>query len=263
MNLAIRGNSAIIIASSSGLGRAAAESLVKEGVNVVINGRNNERLQQTAEELKKINTAQVTTVQGDITKKEDLKKIVQTAVDKYGRLDHLVTSAGGPPSVSFLDSKEEDWYYSFDLLVMSVVRLVKASFPYLKKDGGGTIVNISSISVKEAINDLVLSNSVRMSVIGLMKTLSKELTPEIRANAVLPGFHETKRVQALFEKQIAAGKFQSYAEALDSKRNNIPLQKIGSPAELGDLVAFLSSPKSSYINGSSIVIDGGSSSSNL
>ncbi|ADQ13789.1 SDR family oxidoreductase [Halanaerobium hydrogeniformans] len=263
MDLAISGNSAIVIASSSGLGKAAAESLLKEGVSVIINGRDEKRLQESADELKKLQAGRVIAVQGDITKKEDLKKIVQTAVDEYGRIDHLVTSAGGPPSLSFLDSEEEDWYYAFDLLLMSVVRLVKEAFPYLKKDGGGTIVNITSISVKEAINDLVLSNSVRMAVIGLMKTLSKELAPELRANAVLSGFHETKRVQDLFEKQIADGKFQSYEQALDSKRKNIPLQKIGSPAELGDLIAFLSSPKSSYINGSSIVIDGGSSASNL
>ena len=263
MDLAIRDNTAIITASSSGLGKAAAESLLKEGVNVVINGRDKERLKETAEELKKLKSGKVTAVQGDITKKEDLEKIVQTAVDKYGRLDHLVTSAGGPPSLSFVDSKEEDWYYAFDLLLMSVVRLVKESLPYLKKDGGGTVVNITSISVKEAINDLVLSNSVRMSVIGLMKSISKELAPAVRANAILPGFHETKRVQELFEKQVAEGKFKSYQEAVDAKRKNIPLQKIGSPAELGDLIAFLSSPKSSYINGSSIVIDGGSSSSNL
>ncbi len=263
MDLNIKGNSAIITASSSGLGRAAAAALVKEGVNVIINGRNEEKLKITADELRELGNAKVTSVPGDISKKEDIKKLVAAAVNEYGRLDHIVTSAGGPPSAPFIESSEEDWYYAYDLLVMSVVRIVKESLEYLKADGGGTIVNITSISVKEAINNLVLSNSVRMSVIGLMKTLSKELGPEIRANAVLPGYHETDRVKELLNDQVKRGDLNSYQEGLDNLSENIPLNKIGSPEELGSFIAFLSSPISSYINGVSYVVDGGGSSSNL
>jgi 3-oxoacyl-[acyl-carrier protein] reductase len=263
MDLKIKGNSAIITASSSGLGRAAAEALVKEGVNVVINGRNKEKLEQTAKELESLNGGRVTAVKGDITKKEDIKAIVAKAYDEYGRIDHLVTSAGGPPSAPFVETTDEDWYYSYDLLVMSVVRLVKESLEYLKKDGGGTIVNITSISVKESIKNLVLSNSVRMSVIGLMKTISKELGPEIRANAVLPGYHETARVKELIKDQVNRAEIGSYEEGLNNLSKNIPLDKIGSPAELGNFIAFLSSPVSSSINGGAFVVDGGQSSSNL
>ncbi|KXS49591.1 MAG: 3-oxoacyl-[acyl-carrier protein] reductase [Halanaerobium sp. 4-GBenrich] len=263
MNLKIRGNSAIITASSSGLGKASAAALVREGVNVVINGRDQQKLDQTLAELKALNGGEVIACQGDITKKEDIEKLVKTAVDNFGRIDHLVTSAGGPPAKSFVETTEADWYNSYDLLVMSVVRLVKESLEYLKADGGGTIINITSISVKEAINNLVLSNSVRMTVIGLMKTLAKELAPEIRVNAVLPGSHETSRIKELINSEVENGLYDNYQEGLSAKSKSVPLNKIGDPENLGDLIAFLSSPKSAHINGDSIVVDGGASSSNL
>jgi len=263
MDLKIKGNSALITASSSGLGKAVATALVKEGVNVVVNGRNEERLNETVKELKVINKGQVVGQVADITKKEDIKKLVEKTYNTYGRLDHLVTSAGGPPSKSFVETDDEDWYKSFDLLVMSVVRIVRESLDYLKEGDGGTIVNLTSISVKEAIEDLVLSNSVRMSVIGLMKTLSKELGPKIRVNAILQGLHETDRVKYLLEKQVENGKFKTYKEALNSKSSDIPLKRLGEPMELGEFVTFLCSKKASYLNGTSIVLDGGASSSNL
>jgi len=262
MDLGIKGNSAIVTASSSGLGKAAAASLLKEGVNVLINGRDEDKLILTAEELGKIGGGRVEYIKAKKKKKEDVEALVHKAVNTFGGIDHLVTSAGGPPAAPFVETSEKDWYYAFDLLVMSVVRLVRLALPDLKKDGG-TIVNITSISVKESIEGLVLSNSVRMSVIGLMKTLSKELAPEVRVNAVLPGYHETERVKNLFEKQVERGIFKSYAGALEDKSESIPLKKIGDPEGLGDFITFLSSPKSNYINGSAVVVDGGESSSNL
>ncbi len=238
MDLRIRGNSAIVTASSSGLGKPAAAALVKEGVNVVINGRGPKKLGAAFKELNALKGGKVISCQGDITKKEDIKKLVKTAVDNFGRLDHLVTSAGGPPAKSFLETTEADWYDSYELLVMSVVNLIKESVEFLKADGGGTIVNITSISVKEAIDNLVLSNSVRMTVIGLMKTLSKELAPAIRANAVLPGSHETARIEELLNSQLENGEFESYQEALAAMSKSVPVQKIGRPEKLGELVAF-------------------------
>ena len=263
MDLKIKGNSALITASSSGLGKAVATALVKENVNVVVNGRNEERLNKTVQELKNLNKGKVIGQVADITKKEDIKRLVEKTYNTYGRLDHLVTSAGGPPSKSFVETSDEDWYKSFDLLVMSVVRVVRESLQYLEEGDGGTIVNLTSISVKEAIEDLVLSNSVRMSVIGLMKTLTKELSPKIRVNAILQGLHETDRVKYLLEKQVDDGNFKNYEEALNSKSANIPLERLGEPMELGEFVTFLCSKKASYLNGASIVLDGGASSSNL
>ncbi|MFW5928070.1 MAG: SDR family oxidoreductase [Thermoplasmatota archaeon] len=263
MDLGIEGNSALVLASSSGLGKASAKSLLNEGCNVVINGRDKEKLEDSVKELKKVGEGNVHGLQGDITEKKDIERLVKETVEINGGLDHLVTCAGGPPSGSFLDTTDEDWYNAFDLLVMSVVRIVRESVEYLKQDGGGTIVNITSISVKEAIESLVLSNSVRMSVIGLEKTLSKELGPEIRVNAILPGPHETERIQDLIKQGMERGEFGSYQDGLNFWTEDVPLERIGEPMELGELVAYLSSEKSSYINGTAIPIDGGASKSNL
>ena len=263
MDLEIKGNAALITASSSGLGKACAKALIKEGVNVVVNGRHQDKLDETVKELKRLSGGKVIGQVGDITNKNDIKKLVEVTYEKFGRLDHLVTSAGGPPSKPFMETSEEEWYSTYDLLVMSVVRLVKESKEYLKEGEGGTIVNITSRSVKEAMEGLVLSNSVRMAVIGLMKTLSKELGPKIRANAILQGLHETDRLKNLLQKQVDEGKFKTYEDALNAKSNDIPLKRIGEPMELGEVAAFLCSKKSSYLNGVSLVLDGGGSHSNL
>jgi NAD(P)-dependent dehydrogenase (short-subunit alcohol dehydrogenase family) len=175
----------------------------------------------------------------------------------------VVTSAGGPPSGAFLDLPIEEWYDSYELLVMSVVRLIHEAADPLKAGDGGTIVNITSRTVKEAIDSLVLSNAVRMGVIGLEKTLSKELAPEVRANAVLPGSIETARTTELIEQAMERGEYESYEEGLADRGEGVPVGRIGRPMELGNTVAFLSSPISEYINGITVPIDGGVSSSNL
>ncbi len=263
MDLEIDGNAALVTASSSGLGKASAEALVREGVHVMINGRDETRLEKAVDELKGLGPGEVIGQPGDLTKKEDIEDMVERTYEEFGRIDHLVTCAGGPPSMTFMETKDDDWYLSFDLLVMSVVRVVMEAVDYLKQGDGGTIVNITSISVKESIEGLVLSNSVRMSVIGLMKTLSKELGPEIRANAVLPGPHETARIRELINVGVEEGRFDSYQEGLDFWNEDIPLERIGSPSELGDVVAFLCSKRSSYLDGVAIPVDGGGSYSNL
>ncbi|MFB6253279.1 MAG: SDR family oxidoreductase [Halobacteriaceae archaeon] len=259
----LEGNVALVAASSSGLGKASAESLAQRGANVVINGRDEDRLEKTRAALQSEYDQKILSVQGDLTVKDDITNLVETTIDEFGQLDHLVTNAGGPPSGKFLETTDEEWYHTFDLLVMSVVRLVRSSVPYLREGNGGTIVTITSRSVKEAIDSLVLSNAVRMSVIGLEKTLSKELGPDIRANAVLPGSHETARTEELIQAAIDRGEIESYQEGLDARSEDVPLDRIGYPSELGEVVAFLSSPKSSYVNGVAIEVDGGSGHSNL
>jgi 3-oxoacyl-[acyl-carrier protein] reductase len=263
MDLAIDGNVAIVTASSSGLGKASASALAREGANVVINARDEDTLEETADELREQGSGDVLAVQGDLTEKDDIERLVSETIDEFGRLDHLVTSAGGPPSGPFLETDDDDWYEAFDLLVMSVVRLVRAAAPHLREDDGGTIVNVTSRSVKEAIDGLVLSNSVRMGVVGLEKTLSKELAPEVRANAVLPGPHETSRIEDLVSQSVDRGEYDSYEQGLEARAEGIPLERLGDPMELGDTVAFLSSRRSSYLNGVAVPIDGGAGASNL
>lgn len=264
MDLEIGGNAALVTASSAGLGKASATALAREGVDVVINGRDEDRLVETREEIQSAaaDGVDVVTQSGDLTNADDIERMVSTAVEEFGRLDHLVTSAGGPPSGQFVDFDDEEWYEAYDLLVMSVVRLARAAEPHLR-NGGGTVVTITSRSVKEAIDSLVLSNSVRMGVIGLEKTLSKEFAPEIRANAVLPGAHQTSRIEDLMEQAIERGEHGTMAEARESWSEGVPLERVGDPMELGNTVAFLSSPASGYINGAAIPVDGGSTGSNL
>ncbi|MEF8873750.1 MAG: SDR family oxidoreductase [Candidatus Thermoplasmatota archaeon] len=262
MDLGIEGNTALVTASSSGLGYASAEALAEEGVNVVINGRGQEKLDKAVEELQKTAAGEVVGISADLSKEEDIVQLVNGTIEEFGTIDHLVTCVGGPPSKKFMETREEEWYAAFDTLLMSVVLLVQETQQYLK-EGKGTIVNITSISVKESIDDLVLSNSVRMGVIGLMKTLSRELAPEIRVNAVLPGYTETERVKELLNQSIERGDIDDYQEGLDDLSENTPLERIGQPEELGDVVAFLSSERSSYMTGVAVPVDGGWSRSNL
>ncbi|MFO7832532.1 MAG: SDR family oxidoreductase [Halohasta sp.] len=265
MDLKLSGNAALVTASSRGLGKAAATALVREGVDVVINGRTESTLEAAATELREQATddARILPVAGDLTDPDDIMRLVETTVDEFGRLDHLVTSAGGPPSGSFLETTDDDWYDAFDLLVMSVVRLVRESAEYLRADGGGTIVTITSRSVKEVLDGLVLSNAVRMGVIGLEKTLSRELAPDVRVNAVLPGAHETSRIEELIQQGVDRGEYDDYESGRAAFGADAALGRIGEPTELGETVAFLSSAASSYITGQSIVVDGGSGRSNL
>jgi len=259
------GNAALVTGSSRGLGRAAARALLQAGVNVAINGRAETTLEQTATEIRAHATegARVVPLVGDLTDPDDIERLVEETVGAFGQLDHLVTSAGGPPSGPFLETTDEEWYDAFDLLVMSVVRLVRESAPHLRAGDGGTVVMITSRSVKEALDGLVLSNAVRMGVIGLEKTLSREFAPEVRVNAVLPGAHETSRIRELIEQGVERGEYDSYADGRATFAGDIPLDRIGDPMELGNTVAFLSSPASSYITGQAIVVDGGSGRSTL
>ena len=263
MDLEIAGNAGLVTASSSGLGKAAATALAREGVDIVVNGRDEDRLAEAVAEIEAVASGEVIAQPGDITDPDDIEQLVERTIDEYGRLDHLVTSAGGPPSGRFLDIPESEWYRTYDLLVMSVVRLVHAAAPHLQTDDGGTIVTITSRSVKEAIDALVLSNAVRMGVIGLGKTLSTELAPEVRVNAVLPGAHETARIEELLDQAVERGDYDSYEEARADRGSEIPLERIGDPMELGDLVAYLSSPRAGFITGAAIPIDGGVGQSNL
>ncbi|MGM0606241.1 MAG: SDR family oxidoreductase [Halobacteriota archaeon] len=257
MDLQIQGNAALVTASSDGLGKASAKALAQEGANVVINGRDQDKLDAAVAEIREVATGEVVGQQGDITNESDITALVDRTIEEFGGIDHLVTSAGGPPSGAFTDLDDEDWNHAHQLLLMSVVRLVRASEDALRADGGGTIVNITSRSVKEAIPPITLSNSVRMGVIGLEKTLSREFAPEVRSNAVLPGPHETARVRSLIEESVAAGEYDSYEEGLADRAASVPVGAIGDPMGLGQTVAFLSSPCSAFINGTTVTIDGG------
>lgn len=257
MDLELDGNAALVTASSSGLGRASAKALAAEGANVAICARGEEKLEDAKEEIDAAGDGDVVAVPTDITDPDEIAALVDATVEEFGGLDHVVTSAGGPPSGSFLDTTERDWYEAYDLLVMSAVRVTKAAHPHLVESDAGSIVNVTSTSVREAIDGLVLSNSVRRAVIGLMKTQAREWAPDVRANAVLPGAHETPRIQELVEASVERGEFDSYDEGLADWSSDIPLDRVGQPSEFGDAVAFLSSERASFVNGAAVPVDGG------
>ncbi|WP_254521361.1 SDR family oxidoreductase [Natrinema caseinilyticum] len=257
MDFELDGNSALVTAASSGLGFASAQALADEGANVAICGRDERRLESAREELAETATGDVLAVEADLTDPDDVSHLVRETVDAFGGLDHLVTSSGGPPSTTFLETDEQDWYQAYDLLVMSVVWTIEEAYEHLLDSECGTITCITSRTVREVVDGLLLSNSVRRGVIGLVKTISREFAPEIRANAVLPGTIETARIEELVEAGVERGTYDDYEAGLAALADDIPMERIGAPHELGDVVAFLSSPRSSFVNGVEVPIDGG------
>jgi 3-oxoacyl-[acyl-carrier protein] reductase len=256
MDLGIDGDTAIVTASSAGLGRASAEALAEEGANVVVCGRDSARLATTEAELSDL-AGDVVGVETDITSNKEIAALVEAAVDEFGGIDHVVTSAGGVPPGGFADVTEKDWYGAFDMLVMSAVWTVKSARPHLEASDTGTITCITSTSVREVIDDLILSNAVRRGVVGLVKSLSRELAPDVRVNAVLPGAHETSRIEELVDAAVERGDHDTYEEGLAAWSDGIPLNRVGDPRELGDVVAFLASDRASFVTGACVPVDGG------
>ena len=256
MDLGLAGDAALCTAASGGLGRASALALAREGADVAICGYTPEHVDGARAELEATGDGAVLAVEADITDPDEVTALVAETVDNFGGLDHLVTSAGGPPSGPFTEMDDGDWYDAHDMLVMSVVRTVRAARPHLA-EGGGTITAITSRTVKEVQDGLLLSNAVRRGVIGLVKTVSREFAPAVRANAVLPGAHETAHIENLIEAAVERGEAESYEDAYDSWAANVPLGRIGDPQELGDVVAVLASERAGYVNGAAVPIDGG------
>jgi len=256
MDLELADNTVLCTAATSGLGLASAERFAREGANVAVCGTTPEHVDDARERLVELGDGGVLAVEADITERAAVEAFVEETVDTFGGLDHVVTSAGGPEPGPFLDTTEREWYVAYDMLVMSVVWTTRFAYPHLRESDTGTVLNITSRSVREVIDDLVLSNAVRRAVIGLMKTQAREFAPEVRVNAVLPGAHETPRIEQLVEAAVSRGEYDSYAEGVESWAD-APLGRVGQPEELGDVVAFLSSPRSSYVTGTAVPVDGG------
>jgi len=256
MDLGLDDDAAVVTASSSGLGRASAAALAAEGADVAICGRTPERL-DAAESALADAPGEVLAVEADITDPDDVEALVEATVAEFGGLDHVVTSAGGVPPGTVEEMTEEEWYDAYDMLVMSVVRTLSAARPHLVESDAGTLTCITSTSVEEAIDGLILSNAVRRGVVGLAKTVARELAPDVRANVVLPGAHETARIEELVEDALDRGEYDSYEEGLEDWASDIPMDRIGDPRELGDTVAFLASRRASFVTGASVTVDGG------
>ncbi len=257
MGLGIEGLKVLVTASSRGIGRGIAEALLDEGCSVFINGLHEESVGKAVKELKASFGGRVEGAKADLRVSEEVLKLVKEAVKFLGGLDGLVYVTGPPKAGFFRELSIEDWDEGINLLVKSAVLLAKEAIPYLRKSRNPSIVFLSSVAVKEPIPNIALSNTLRIAVHGLMKTLARELGTEgIRVNAVMPGYIMTDRVRYIVEDR-ARSEGLTPDEVVEGFAKEVPLHRLGKPREVGYVVAFLLSRYASYINGVAIPVDGG------
>ena len=257
MDLGLNGKIALVAASSKGLGLAVATALAREGARIVMCARDREALEAAADRICDTTGADVYTVAADLALPDGPRRVAQAARDEAGGIDILVTNTGGPPVGTFDELSEEQWQQAFDSVLMSANRLIREALPAMKRRGGGRIINIASIAVKEPIPGLMLSNALRAAVVGMTKTLATELGPDgILINNVCPGRIATDRLLQLDQARAERAGLPLEQVRQEGQRR-IPLGRYGQPEELAALVAFLASSQASYITGTTILCDGG------
>jgi len=260
MNLNLKNKNAIVCASSQGLGKAAAIDLAKEGVNLAICSRDQEKIDKAKEEIlqKTEHNIKVIALKADLDSLEDIQIFLQEVEQSLGVVDILVNNTGGPPPSTFEQISDEDWQNAFNSTMMSAVRLSRAVIPNMKENGWGRIINISSVSVKTPVNGLFLSNSLRMGVLGWAKALADEVAAHgITVNTVCPGYTKTERVEAILESQSSSSGL-SKEEIEKTIADNIPMKRVGEAEDLAGLITFLASEKANYMTGLAVQVDGGS-----
>jgi 3-oxoacyl-[acyl-carrier protein] reductase len=243
MDLGLASRRAFVAASSAGLGRASADALLGEGAEVVLNGRDADKLERTRAELAQKHGRAVRAWCGDLSHPTEAARAAEEAAALLGGLDVLVVNGGGPPAGTFATHDAAAWRSAADALLLSTVEMIRAALPHLERSEQPRIVLIASTAVKQPIANLILSNSVRAAVVGLAKTLSQELGPRgILVNVLCPGTIDTDRIRHLGMKDAG----------------HIPLGRFGRPDEFGAVVAFLASARASYLTGVTVQVDGGS-----
>jgi 3-oxoacyl-[acyl-carrier protein] reductase len=258
MDLELAGRVALVNAASRGIGRATAAALAAEGARLVISGRDEAAITTAAAQIADATGAQVVGVAADVAAAGTAERLVAAAVDRFGGLDILVNNSGGPPGGVFTDFDDAAWQDAFDLLLLSVVRMVRAALPYLR-DGGGAVINIASTSVKQPIPGLILSNSLRAGVAGLARTLADELAADqIRVNNVLPGSILTDRLRSVSRADRASEAGLAVDDLIRAEVGaRVPLGRVGEVTDMAALITFLCSPAAAYITGQTIAVDGG------
>ncbi len=263
MDLGLRGRSAIVAASSKGLGKASAMALAREGARVAICAREAQELDRAAEEIVADCGAEVLAVPADLARAEEIERVVAATVERFGSVEVLVHNSGGPPPGNFADLGDEQWRQGFDLVTLSFVRFVRLVLPHMRELGWGRIVAIQSSSVKQPVAGIDVSNGIRPGIAGLVKALVPQLAPDaITINLVLPGTFATARIHPGLASRDPEER-RAALEQLAPVAERIPLRRLGDPSELGDLVAFLASERASYITGAAYQVDGGIISSNV
>jgi len=257
MDLGLRDRVAIVAASSQGLGKAVALGLAREGAKLAMCARTEAALGAAAEEIRRETGVEVMERAFDVTSPADVQRFVAETVDRFGRLDICVTNAGGPPSKTFAQTTVEDWHAAAELNLMSTMYFAREALPIMQRRKWGRLIAITSVTVKQPIAGLILSNAVRAGVSGLVKTLANEYGPSnILVNNVCPGYTATARLMDL-AKRLSESDGVPVEAIVDRWAAQTPLGRVGQPEEFANLVVFLASERASYITGSAIAVDGG------
>ena len=257
MDLGFAGKVVLVTGASRGLGKAVADLLASEGASVAIAARDPEALEVAARDVRERSRGDVLFQPTDVTREDEVSALVDRVIETFGRIDVLVANAGGPPASRFETTKLSDWKSGIDLSLLSTILLCRAVVPRMKEQRSGRIVAVTSISVKQPVDGLILSNTARAGVVGLMKTLSNELGPfGIGVNVVCPGYTRTDRLVELasrLSQQEGVAPESIYARWT----SQIPMSRLGEPSEFASVVAFLCSERASYVTGTCLQVDGG------
>jgi 3-oxoacyl-[acyl-carrier protein] reductase len=257
LELNLRGKVALITASTKGIGFGVAKVLSEEGAHIIITSRNKENVDRAVSTLREISNSEVVGITADLRSRADVKNLVKQALDVFGRIDIMVYNTGPPKLGTFMELSFEDWEEAVRLLLLSAVWLTRLVVPVMIERGWGRLIYITSSTLKQILPNIVLSNTVRLSIAGLVKSLAMELGSKgITANGIMQGHIQTERAIKIAEDMAARNRI-SVDEALKIMARDIPLGRLGKPEEIGYLAAFLASDKAAYINGAMILIDGG------
>lgn len=257
MDLGLSGKVALVGASSKGLGRAIAEALAAEGATLALCARNVDTLTATRDTIARATTAPVHAVAGDLSQPDGIAHVTRSTLERFGRVDVLVTNAGGPPVGLFDTHDWPAWQRAIELTLRSAIELTRAVLPGMRERHWGRVIHVTSLTVKQPIDGLMLSTSIRSAVTGMSRTLANEVAAHgITVNTILPGFINTERVVEL-NHATAEREGVPMREVEQRVIGQIPMRRIGEPHELAAMVAFLASERASYITGQSIVVDGG------
>jgi 3-oxoacyl-[acyl-carrier protein] reductase len=257
METGLKNRVAIVAASSQGIGRAAAEALASEGCRVAMCARNPQTLEAAAGQIQKQYSAEIFAQPLDVTDPEAVHRFVDAVVSKFGAADICVTNAGGPPAKGFLAATLEDWDKAIDQNFLSTVYFAREVIPHMQKKHWGRILTITSVTTKQPVADLVLSNAVRAGVVGLVKSLANEFGKDgILVNNVAPGYTATDRLKNL-AKARSASQGKTEKEVFEAWAADAPLKRVAEPREIADAIVWLASERASFITGQTILIDGG------
>jgi 3-oxoacyl-[acyl-carrier protein] reductase len=257
MDLGLKDRVALVAASSRGIGRATAEAFAAEGCRVAMCARDEQTLQAASEKIRTQYNVEVFAQPLDVTNAANVSRFVAAVADQFGSVDICVTNGGGPPARGFLDATLEEWQRALDLNFLSTVYFAREVIPHMRRKRWGRILTLTSITTKQPVADLVLSNAVRAAVVGLVKSLANEFGKDgILVNNVGPGFTATDRLKELAKaRAISSGK--SEQEILDGWAADAPLQRLGEPREVAETIVWLASERASYITGQTVLVDGG------